>query len=216
MFSHIQRRGVKHLVHFTRMSNVPSILRNGLLSRDELTARGITHRINDFNRFDYLTNAVCVSVSFPNYKMFYRLRQEHPEEDWAVLRLRAELIDPKRCAFSYSNAATREIANSAIESRMTLAALEGMFSDHEGMPTRAALKIPDHYTTNPQAEILVLDPIEPSYIVDLIIDAKERVKNMGAILTLAREHNGTPKFLHGKALFHARADYAHWRVVQHG
>src|SRR5688572_4300451 len=113
MFEHLQHRGVLHLVHFTRAINVPSILVNGLLSRDELVARGLRHSINDLHRFDYLTGAVCLSVSFPNYKMFYRLRQENPTEDWVVLRLKPELVSQKRCAFSYSNAATREIAHAS-------------------------------------------------------------------------------------------------------
>lgn len=215
MLSHIQDRGVQHLVHFTRIRNLPGILRYGLLSREELTSRGIDHAINDLYRFDHLP-AVCLSVSFPNYKMFYGLRMDYPAEDWAVLRLKPELIDKKRCAFSHANAAKRELANSPLEPRMTPEALKGMFADHTGMPARATLNIPDHFTTNPQAEILVLDSIEPSYITDVIIDAKERVKNYGAIQALAKEHNGLTKFLHGKQLFDARSDFAHWKAAQNG
>ena len=216
MLSHLQQRSVTHLVHFTKAQNVPSILRNGLLSRDELSARGIAHSINDLHRFDYVTGAVCLSVSFPNYKLFYRLRQEHPTDDWVVLRLRPDVVAHKRCAFSYANAATRSIAQSHLAERMTLAALEGMFADHEGMPPRATLKIPDSWPTNPQAEILVLDAIEPHFITDVIVDAKERVKNLPALLALSREFNGKPKFLHGKILFDARPDYSHWRISQNG
>src|SRR5690606_13053114 len=117
-----------------------------------------------------------------------------------------ELIDQKRCVFSHANAAKRELANSPLEPRMMPEALQGMFSDHNGMPARSILNIPNHFTTNPQAEILVLDPIEPNYIADVIIDAKERVKNYGAIVALANEHNGAPRFLHGKSLFDARSD----------
>lgn len=216
MLSYLQQRGVTHLVHFTKAQNVPSILRNGLLSRNELGTRGLAHSINDPHRFDYVTGAICLSVSFPNYKMFYRLRLEHPEDDWVVLRLRPEIVADKRCAFSYANAATRSIAQTPIAERMTLAALEGMFAEHEGMPPRATLRIPDNYPTNPQAEVLVLDTIEPKFIADVIVDAKERVKNLPALVALSREFNGQPKFLHGKMLFDARPDYAHWRAVQNG
>jgi hypothetical protein len=216
MLSHLQQRGVTHLVHFTKAQNVPSILRYGLLSRDELAAREITHAINDPHRFDYVTGAICLSVSFPNYRMFYRLRQEHPTDDWVVLRLRPDLVACKRCAFSYANAATRSIAHSRIAERMTLEALEGMFADHEGMPPRATLDIPDSYPTNPQAEILVLDAIEPNFITDVIVDVKERVNNYPAMLALSDEFGGQSQFLHGKTLFDARSDYAHWRATQHG
>lgn len=216
MLSHLKQRGVTHLVHFTRAQNVPSILRNGLLSRDDLDARGLAHSINDPHRFDYVTCATCLSVSFPNYKMFYRLRQEHPEVDWVVLRLRSELVAQKRCAYSYANAATRDIARSGVADRMTVDALEGMFSEHEGMPSRATLKIPDHYPTSPQAEILVLDTIEPHFITDVILDGKDRIRDVPAMLALASEFNGQAEFIHRKFLFDARSDYAQWKATQHG
>jgi hypothetical protein len=216
MLSYLQQRGVTHLVHFTKAQNVPSILRSGLLSRNELATRGLAHSINDPHRFDYVTNAICLSVSFPNYKMFYRLRLEHPEDDWVVLRLRPEIVANKRCAFSYANAATRSIAQTPIAERMTLAALEAMFADHEGMPPRETLRIPDNYPTNPQAEVLVLDTIEPKFIADVIMDAKEKVRNLRALVSLSREFNGQPRFLHDEVLFGARPDYAHWKAVQNG
>lgn len=215
MFAHLQNRGVQHLMHFTRIGNIPGILSHGLLSRQELASRGLAHTINDLYRYDQLP-AVCLSISFPNYKMFYGLRRDHSEEDWAILRLKPELLDTKRCVFSHANAARRELANIPTEQRMTLEALNKMFSDHDGMPARSSLNIPDCYPTNPQAEILVLDPIEPSYILDIVVDARERVRDMDAILALANEYNGQTQFLHGKPLFDARSDFAHWRAAQNG
>ena len=66
-----QARKIPHLVHFTRLENLDSILNHGLLTRAECAARQIASVNTDTQRLDY-QEAVCVSVSFPNYKMFYR------------------------------------------------------------------------------------------------------------------------------------------------
>jgi len=211
MLPYINGRGVEHLVHFTRIENVRSILESGLVGRTDLDAAGINYTPNDCHRFDYQPNATCLSISFPNYKMFYRLRMENPELDWAVIRLSPEIVKDKRCAFAYVNAATREIAHSDIEVRMQKPALESMFADHDGMPMRNTLNIPDSYTTNPQAEVLCLDGIEPQYIRDVVFDAKDRVKNQPLVRALARDHNAIAKFQYGPSLFMPRRDHAHWK-----
>jgi hypothetical protein len=216
MLQYLRQRGVEHLVHFTRIGNLPSLLRYGLLSRQELTSRAIQHQFNDAARFDYLPNAICLSISFPNYKLFYRLRQENPGADWVVVRLKPDIVEHKHCVFCPSNAANRELANSPIEPRMTPMALHAMFENHDGMPARELLNIPDRFPTNPQAEILVLDPIEPTYITDVIVDARDRIHDIKSLLAIANEHNGSPRFLHGKSLFDARSDYPHWRTAHNG
>src|SRR3546814_7819000 len=114
------------------------------------------------------------------------------------------LLDKKRCVFSHANAAKRELANSPLEPRMTAEALNGMFPDHNGMPARSTFYIPDHFPTNPQPEILVLDPIDPAYIFDVIIDAEDGVKNYFAILALVHEHNDSPHFLLANPFIYAR------------
>lgn len=63
-------RGIKNLSHFTRESNLDSILQRGLITRDLLTREGY-HSFNDSVRADG-TNAVCLTIGFPNYKMCTR------------------------------------------------------------------------------------------------------------------------------------------------
>jgi hypothetical protein len=212
MLPYITNRGVERLVHFTRVENVASILTHGLIGRETLEFSGIEFLFNDQHRFDYQPNATCLSFSFPNYKLFYALRQKDLTVDWAVIRIGTEVIRDKRCAFSHMNAASREIAQSTIESRMRKSALEAMFSDHCGMPNRATLNIPDSYSTNPQAEVLSLDTIERHYIRDVLFDAKHRIRNVDAARALVRAHKGTTKFFYGAAYFQPRSDYVHWRA----
>lgn len=75
--------GVKHLVHFTRESNLESILNRGMVTRDRLNSEGFDG-FNDNVRADH-TNAVCVSIGFPNYKMWWAIRQGTPNVDWVLL-----------------------------------------------------------------------------------------------------------------------------------
>jgi len=211
MRAFIQTRKIEYLVHFTRVSNLPNILTHGLLGRTTLEENRIDAQVNDLFRFDYLPNGICCSISFPNYRMFYRMRCDNPNDDWAVLRLSAEVLWRKQSVFCIENAASHEIAHSDAGERMGATALEAMFADHEGMPSRATLNIPDNYTTNPQAEVLVLEPIEKELIVDILVDSKERIKNADNLLSTIRPFRDKYKFLHGKHYFDARKDYAHWK-----
>lgn len=203
-------------MHFTRVENLATILDHGLMGRRTLDRRGIPHLINDAGRYDYLPDGISVSISFPNYKMFYSLRQANATTDWVVLRLRPSILWEKQCVFCVRNAADRTVAQVPVTERMTRRALQGMFENHPGRPNRATLGIPANYTTDPQAEVVVLGPIGPEYIIDVIVDARERVRNLATVRAIAQPYQGAVPFFHGKFLFDARRDYAHWRAENNG
>ena len=73
-------RNIETLVHFTRVENLSSILQNGLLSRKALEileeTRGQQFLFNDRKRKDGHKDAICLSISFPNYQMFYPIRED--------------------------------------------------------------------------------------------------------------------------------------------
>ena len=77
--------GVKQLVHFTRESNLESILKRGMVTRDKLKLEGFDG-FNDNVRADY-THAVCVSIGFPNYKMWWGIKKDNPNVDWIILNI---------------------------------------------------------------------------------------------------------------------------------
>ncbi len=211
MRAFIQSQKIEYLVHFTRVSNLPNIITHGLFGRTDLEENQIDVQVNDSFRFDYLPNGICCSISFPNYRMFYRMRCDNPNDDWAVLRLSTEILWKKQSVFCVENAASHEIANSDVSDRMGLLALKAMFADHEGMPSRAALNIPDNYTTNPQAEVLIIEPIEKELIIDILVDSKERMKNIENVKSTIKPFREKYNILYGKHYFDARQDYAHWK-----
>lgn len=161
-----RERDVKVLMHFTRARNVPSILENGLLSRKDLEVQGYNNAtFNDSSRFDDCRDAICLSVSFPNYQMFYRFRNQI-HEPWIVICIDVRALWELDCAFCRENAASNDIRRITIEQRKEVSSFASMFSDHVGggyMARRDQLNIPNHYPTHPQAEVLVFGRIDPSY-----------------------------------------------------
>ena len=69
-------RNITTLVHFTRVRNLRSILKNGLLGRSTLEAWPLERQpeYNDDMRLEGFREAICLSVGFPNYRMFYKYR----------------------------------------------------------------------------------------------------------------------------------------------
>ena len=72
----LQERDIDELIHFTCVDNLESILSNGLLSLEDLYYNQIHYYYNDENRLEHKDNAICLSISFPNYKMFYKYRMK--------------------------------------------------------------------------------------------------------------------------------------------
>ena len=66
----IETRVIDRLCHFTQLSNLESILENGLLTRAQIEEQGLNANINDHHRQDGNLNATCCSISVPNYRMF--------------------------------------------------------------------------------------------------------------------------------------------------
>lgn len=204
----VAQRNIQYLLHFTRLENLQSIVQHGLLPRGACAERGIVPVLNDAYRLDY-TDAVCLSISFPNYKMFYGQREElkktDPNAQWAVVAVAPRVIWEKSCAFCRENAANANVTNVPLDQRVGDAAFDVMFSDYDEK-TRQVLGIPDSLTTHPQAEVLVFEPIGPEYILGAAFNTTGLKDDWNA--------KGLGKqFLHIPQLFSARLDYRHWKKV---
>ncbi len=206
----VESRGIKSLFHFTRMANVPAILKHGLLGRETLVTRGLNAGFNDQYRYDNAADSVCASISFPNYKMFYSLQQQNLEDDWMVLRLNPKILWEIPCAYCFSNAASSKITKIPIEERMEFKALASMFEDISPNIKRSSLGIPDEYTTDPQAEVLILASVDPSYILDINANQQNKIKDIEAMRNLFKPYSNRFKFQHDGSLFTYRKDYEHW------
>ena len=69
------RQNIQQLVHFTNIDNLVNILSIGLVGRDRKSRDLVKFKTNDEFRFDGYPEAICLSISFPNYRMFYIYNQ---------------------------------------------------------------------------------------------------------------------------------------------
>ncbi len=198
----VVERGVKSLFHFTRLNNLPSILENGLLTKEACAHAGINPAINDPCRYDG-TGAISATISYPNYKMFYRLRCDNPDVEWVALKLTCSLLWRTKCAFSDTNAGDSLAYSVPIALRQGVAALHSMFCDY-GDIKRTTLNIPDHYTTNPQAEVLLLDGATIDDITGVYF------QKLATCQQYKTQYLDWP-FHYDGGFFDGRSDYARWR-----
>lgn len=161
------------LLHFTNVENLPLIIENGLLSVNTISSLGIPANRNDPHRLDGYLNSVSLSLGFPNYKMFYKYRIINPHKNWVVLGINSNIILEKKCAFCKRNAADHRIRQKPLNDLMTGKAFEEMFQDIDGFPSRESQNLKNYYTTDPQAEILVFDKIDPKYIEYVFLKKKK-------------------------------------------
>lgn len=162
-----ERRNIRTLIHFTRIENLRGILTHGLLSRAELERKRLDPSpiFNDQKRVDGLKDGISLTISYPNYRMFYKLTQGK-YGDWVVILLDASVMWNLACAFNSENAASNTMRALSLESRKEYGQLVRMFSDCS-QNTRDKLRIPDYYTTDPQAEVLVFERIPTSCIQEI-------------------------------------------------
>lgn len=163
----IEGRKIESLFHFTHFKNLDSILANGIIPRRTMDFLGLQYAYNDKYRLDGYMNASCISISHPNYKMFYSLRMNTPDNRWVVLELSPNILLDKKCLFCHANAASAAEVILDIESKTGINGFRRMFTD---TVKREQLDLSDKYPTNPQAEVLVLDKIEPKYIKAIHFD----------------------------------------------
>lgn len=200
----VQRRGIEHLLHFTKISNLESILHHGLITRDKIPLDHIEQTCNDQLRLDK-TNGICLSVSFPNYRMFYRYRKKFPDVSWIVLGIDPRLLWEKECFFSHTNAASIASRSIPWPQRSGISGFNKMFSDISAQ--RSELTIPDCYTTDPQAEIMVFENIEKKYIMGYAVESSNNLKLFSIKFP-------NTKFTHINSFFSYRKDFQYWKDKQ--
>lgn len=196
----VERRNIKSLFHFSKINNLSGICSQGIVPRANLKEGEF--EFCDIYRSDGFLNANCISVSFPQYKMFFLKRVDNRKQKWVVFEVSTDFLLTKDLAFFERNAASRQVQKEIIENRKSVTAFEKMFDEIEHFPSREQTGIPDCYPTDPQAEILVFDRIETEYLVAAHFETQEIL-------------NENKKYLNGlkgcvtPELFATRIDHSH-------
>ena len=194
-----EERNIHELVHFIRCGTLPSILRYGLITHSIL--RNARHVVEDKNRADHKNDHVCMSIEFPNYKLFYKRRKERiPSESWCIVTASKSLIWERSCIFYPVNAAKENGAHG----QKGVGGLMAMYTEKSEDIERSS-KIKESYTTNPQAEILIPDSIPAEMISKVYFQSETDLDHFGGMAKIAG------KTIKTKAeLFLPREDWKQW------
>lgn len=195
----VQELGVEKLYHFTRASNLESILEFGILSVFDLENNEMPHDRNDIYRHDKRPTGISTSISFPNSRMFYKYRMIAPGECWVVLEIDPSILYELDCLFCRHNAADKRISQLSDSDLRQSSALKSMFSDEENFPRSPSLR--DDDPTDEQAEVLVMEKIDPKYIAAVIFESYESYEQDFATIR-KNPHIRFPSF--DASLFNAR------------
>ena len=144
--------------------------------------------------------------------MLYKLRSDKKDSKWVILILDKALLWELDCSFFYTNASSSLFKDRRLKEYKTLSAFNKMFCEkyppdilfENNEIVRSDLKIPDYYTTNPQAEVLVFNDIPNKYILGIVyysIEDKRRYEEKFHQHTHMLKQN----------LFKGRFDYKHWQ-----
>lgn len=200
----IKQRGIQSLFHFTNIKNLDSILTRGILSSDTLDNYEIPYEYNDPKRLDGRLDTSCISISFPNYKMFYRYRM-NTDERYCVIELAPSILYEKDCIFCIENAASNNETRRSEYDKKGLRGLKQLFYNEY---IRDELRLPDCFPTNPQAEVLVHGTIDLSYIVGINFDNNITDNEIDSYID--RYNYLDIYFDYDQELFAPRFDYSYW------
>jgi len=195
------RRNIDRLFHFTPAEHLDSILQHGLLTPRSCAARSVAYRANDAARYDG-QDAICLSIEWPNWSLFWSFRQRDTTRHWAIIQLHHKVLWEKQVCFNTTNAADNSMSRQTFHARQGLPKFLELFGDY-GAKQRASLNIPDHYTTNPQAEVLCIENIEPAYITDV------HLLDPGLYNKYNQLYPGG-HVTYGSNYFKYRSDYGYW------
>lgn len=208
----INARKIKHLVHFTYAGNLESILQYGLLPRKTLLQKNYSFEHIDGYRFDGRPEASCISISFPNWKLFYTARNKFKDinfNDWVVIEIDPLALLSTKVAFTRENAASYPQRNIPLEELTGKEAFENLFTNEPNMKPREAIKLPIQFPTNPQSEVLFFGKIDTKFFQSVSFLGKG-VANRYNIDGLSEEYTNIDFRIDG-TYFNSRCDYKYWQ-----
>ena len=201
-----KERKIDGLLHFTNVNNLESILMRGIIPVWLHEAAKINSEKNDIERRDNHLECTSFSIGFPNYKFFYSIRNNNSDKRFAVIKIKPSILWEKYRVFCIHNAADNRIICKDSLALSKASEFKSMFDDIETI-NRELLNIPDNYTTDPQAEVLVEGCIEVDYIDEIIFnnyDDLNKFKNCNYI-------NNQIKLRVDNKYFSPRVDYIYWQ-----
>ena len=176
----IKTRNITQLVHFTKKQNINSIIKNGLLSIEELKKRNLEYIYNDPERRDDWNYAISLSITNKNLFLFesFKKRQKLNDSDFVEIKIHPSVIFDNECIFCDTNAASHTFDiyrqnEEELAILKTWIAFDAMFKktvkrhtlSETGKIKRFNQK--PNETTCSQAEICLIGNIQPEKFINL-------------------------------------------------
>jgi hypothetical protein len=167
----LRRKGIKRLFHFTHISNLESILLNGIRTRQYLDISQTSYRFSDSDRLDNFTESVSFSIGEPNRLLLPRKNIDF-ENHLVLLEVSANSLLTQNFAAFPSNAAggyfQSEVLNNP-ERYVGIRGLEGLYLNKD---LRNIARLPIDVPTDTQSEILFFEPIDAKKIQKIHLPAR--------------------------------------------
>ncbi|WP_310458464.1 DarT ssDNA thymidine ADP-ribosyltransferase family protein [Ruixingdingia sedimenti] len=190
----VEARNIEHVLHFTLLDNLPGILSNGLLSRSILREADYAVFASDADRLDGEDGAISVSISCFYPKMFDAKRFRSGNAPWVILAFDPSLLWNYHCLF-YRNGASTNATKYEHGKRYGGFALERLFDDcsnlmdPRGTGFREAHGLPSGWPTFPDAEVQVMNPVHPDYLLGAWVETPEHGNQVRkAFVSSGRDH----------------------------
>lgn len=117
-----------------------------------------------------------------------------------VLLIKPDILWELDCKFIFTNAASCEIKLFADEKWSSAQAFEEMFNSSE-----YRMNIPEFYTTDPQAEVMVKHKIPREYIQGIAVQSRVDITWLNHLMQIMQTQVEV-----NPSLFAARKDFEHW------
>lgn len=192
----IKQRGICHLIHFTDIVNLESILHNGLCSVAKLCESDVAYKSTDCDRLDGFIDCVSYSIEFSNYMYLKSLIQKN-DNKYIVLRISVECLFDKVVYVHKSNPFLPRWGEAK------------NFEDLFFNEYRSQL-LPAKYPTDPRAEIQFDGVVSPRYINGIFYPSNF---NHSLINHLEKENSGF-RFIKDDYYFCDRMDSLHWHNIR--
>ncbi|WP_164519193.1 DarT ssDNA thymidine ADP-ribosyltransferase family protein [Pseudoalteromonas rubra] len=171
-----EEKEIPYLIHFTRVSNLESIVRYGLVSRDKIDQGLYQGMVNDNERLDYRRDTVSVSIAHPNDKMFYKYR--NIDSEWCVLGIDVKVLWEQDCLFFKHNAADASVSHLPEQALRGVGAFQSMYDEFPWLSSRMEQGLLGCDPTDVQAEVLVKNYIPTNSIFGIAVSNRQVKKNI--------------------------------------
>ena len=167
---YLAARGIKNLFHFTHFENLESIFQYGLLGKEDLYRERINFQVTDSSRQEPIENGICCSIGTVNKYMLTR-KVNSSEPHLVLLELApAEALLQNKNYLAIPGNFGRNIHKVRIQQfPEEYIGAKGLVNLFLNEPMREKYNLHSSEPTDPQSEIVFLEPVEPSFIRRLIL-----------------------------------------------